>query len=73
MNTQNVECRFDINREFYDKSVDPQMVMAMITLMDREIIGESDVFLKLKSAGLVEPQRTLEEVKQERGDANPLI
>lgn len=73
MNTQNVECRFDINREFYDKSVDPQMVMAMITLMDREIIGESDVFLKLKSAGLVEPERTLEEVKQERGDANPLI
>jgi len=41
--------------------------------MDREIIAENDVFMKLKSAGLVEPERTLEEVKQERGDANPLI
>ena len=73
MNTPDVDCYFDINREFYDKSVDPQMVMAMITLMDREIIAENDVFMKLKSAGLVEPERTLEEVKQERGDANPLI
>lgn len=73
MNVNDVDCYFEINREFYDKSVDPQMVMAMITLMDREIIGENDVFMKLKSAGLVEPERTLDDVKQERGDANPLI
>ena len=67
------DCQFEINREFYDKSVDPQMVMAMITLMDREIISENDIFSKLKSAGLVDPERTIDDVKQERGDANPLI
>ena len=67
------DCQFEINREFYDKSVDPQMIMAMVTLMDREIISENDIFSKLKSAGLVDPERTIEDIKQERGDANPLI
>jgi hypothetical protein len=47
--------------------------MSMVTLMDRDIIGEKDIFDRLKSAGVVDPERTLEDVREERGTANPLI
>jgi hypothetical protein len=47
--------------------------MSMVTLLDREIIGEADIFDRLKSAGLIEPGRTLDMVKSERGLNNPLI
>ncbi|HSG63060.1 MAG TPA: DUF4055 domain-containing protein [Pseudomonadales bacterium] len=67
------EIEFDINTEFYDKSVDPQLIMSMVTLMDRDIIGEQDIFDRLKSAGVVDPERTLEDVREERGTSNPLI
>ena len=66
------DCEFNINTEFYDKSVDPQMIMSMVTLLDRELIGEQDIFDRLKSAGLIEPGRTLEDVREERGEINPL-
>jgi hypothetical protein len=64
---------FKINDEFYDKSVDPQMIMSMIQLLDRQIIAEADIFGRLKAAGVVEPERTLEDVKEESGTANPLV
>ena len=67
------DIEFDINSEFYDKSVDPQLIMSMVTLMDRDIIGEQDIFDRLQSAGVVDPERTLEAVREERGTANPLI
>lgn len=64
---------FEINREFYDKSIDPQLIMSMVTLMDRQIISDQDIFDRLKSGGLIDPERKLEDVKQELGDLNPLI
>jgi hypothetical protein len=67
------DTEFYLNTEFYDKSLDPQLIMSMVTLLDREIIGEADIFDRLKSAGLIEPGRTLDMVKSERGLNNPLI
>jgi hypothetical protein len=67
------DVEFYLNTEFYDKTVDPQMVMSMVTLLDREIIGEQDIFDRLKAAGLVDPMRTLEMVRSERGLNNPLV
>jgi len=67
------DAMFKINDEFYDKSVDPQMIMSMIQLLDRQIIAEADIFGRLKAAGVVEPDRTLEEIKEESGTANPLV
>lgn len=63
---------FEINREFYDKTVDPQLIMSMVTLMDRQIISDQDIFDRLKAAGIVEGDRTLEDVKGELGELNPL-
>jgi len=47
--------------------------MSMIQLLDRQIIAEADIFGRLKAAGVVEPERTLEDVKEESGTANPLV
>lgn len=66
------DASYEINREFYDKAVDPQLIMSMVTLLDRQILGESDIFDRLKAAGLVEADRTLEDIKEEVGELNPL-
>lgn len=66
------EITFELNREFYDKSVDPQLLMSMVTLLDRQIIGDQDIFDRLKAAGIVDGSRTLEEVREEMGDLPPL-
>jgi len=66
------EVRFAINREFYDKSVDPQLIMSMVTLMDRQIISDQDIFDRLKSAGIIDGARTLDDVREEMGDLPPV-
>ena len=66
------DMKFKINDEFYDKSVDPQLVMSMIQLLDRQIIGDQDIFDRLKAGGIIDPERTLDEVKEEAGLNNPL-
>ena len=69
MGVDTEDAKFEINREFYDKSVDPQMIMSMVTLLDRNIVAERDIFDRLKSGGLIESTRVLEEVQEERGMA----
>lgn len=67
------EYTFKLNTEFYDRSVDPQMIMAMVTLLDRGLIAEEDVFDRVKAGGLIAEERTFEDVQDARGLANPLI
>ena len=66
------ECEFEINREFYDKSLDPQMIMALVTLVDRQIISEADLFERIKSSGFIDPERTIEQVQEELRERSPL-
>lgn len=66
------DSRFIVNREFYDRDVDPQMLMSMVTLLDRDIIAEKDIFDRLKSGGLVNPERSLDDVRDEAGMTNPV-
>jgi len=66
------EAEFEINREFYDKSLDPQLIMAMTTLLDRQIISDADIFQRLKAAGVIDGDRTLEDVREELGEVSPL-
>jgi hypothetical protein len=72
MNADTSDAYFEINREFYDKTVDPQMIMSMVTLLDRDIIGEQDIFDRLKGAGLVDQDRTMEDIKDEANQGNPI-
>lgn len=66
------DVKFEINREFYDKSVDPQLIMSLVTLMDRQIVSDKDIFDRLKAGGLIEADRTLEDVRDELGELSPL-
>lgn len=67
MGVDTSDAKFEINREFYDKALDPQLIMSMVTLLDRSIVSEQDIFNRLKSAGIVEPERTLMDVQDESG------
>lgn len=67
------EFTFVLNSEFYDKSVDPQLIMSMINLMDRQIISDQDIFDRLKAAGIIDGARTLEDVREEMGDLSPVV
>ena len=56
------EPEFDINKEFYDASIDPQLLMAQIQLMDRGVIGKQDLRLLMRRANLIDSERTDEEL-----------
>jgi len=60
---------FVINEDFYDKSVDPQTVVAKIQLFDRGIIGKTDIRGTLRKAGEIE--REDEEIDAEAEDQDP--
>ena len=46
--------------------------MSMVTLMDRQIISDQDIFDRLKSAGIIDGARTLDDVREEMGDLPPV-
>lgn len=72
MGVDTQDAKFVINKEFYDKSVDPQEIMSMVTLLDRSIIAEKDIFDRLKLGGMINPIRTLEDIKDETGMMPPI-
>jgi hypothetical protein len=49
-----VEPEYKINDDFYDKTINPQMLMAKIQLMDRGVIAPEDVRMTLRKAGEIE-------------------
>jgi hypothetical protein len=60
---------FQINEDFYDKSIDAQTMIAKIQLFDRGIIGKTDLRTTLRKAGEVE--REDEEIEAEAIDQDP--
>jgi hypothetical protein len=73
MGVETEESFFAINDTFYDKNIDPQLIMSMVTLLDRSIVAEQDIFDSLKASGVLDPERTLEMVKEERSTAIPVL
>ena len=51
-----------INREFYEASIDPQLVMAAVQLMDRGVIALPDLRHQLRRSGLIAADRTDDEI-----------
>jgi hypothetical protein len=60
---------FTINEDFYDKSVDPQTMIAKIQLFDRGIIGKTDIRATLRKAGEID--REDEDIDDEALDQDP--
>ena len=67
------ENTIELNRDFYDSSANPQMIMAQIQLLDRAVIAKADVRDNLKEMGVLNPDRTDEEIDVEMETSNPLI
>jgi len=52
------EPKIYVNKEFYDATVDPQLLMAQIQLMDRGVIAKSDIRHVMRKANLIDAERT---------------
>lgn len=61
---------FEISTNFYDKSLDPQLIAQMIQLQDRGNISTVDLNDVLRKAGIIE--RSDEEIEQDVGTADPI-
>ena len=64
---------FNINKDFFDTTLSPQEVIAQIQLVDRQIIAKEDVRHSLRKSGLIEADRTDEDIEAEVEEVNPLV
>jgi len=55
----------EINKDFYERTADPQMVMAAIQLLDRGVIATSDLQDDLRAKGVIRQDRTNEDIDDE--------
>lgn len=67
------ENSLSINRQFYEATVNPQLIVANMQLLDRGVIAKSDLRNMQRKAGQIEVDRTDEDIDAELGNADPLI
>jgi len=69
------EVTLEINKEFYDATIDPQMLAQTMMLQDRGVISKSDVRYLLRRGNLLEADRTDEEIEAdaEVAEIEPVI
>ena len=59
------EIEIEVNKQFYDSTIDPQTIMAQIQLMDRGVIAQTDIRDNLRKASLIGSERTDLEIDSE--------
>jgi len=62
------ESLIELNKLFYDKGADPQLIMARIQMYDRGIIGKSDFRTRLRAESEISDERTDEDIDSEAED-----
>jgi len=67
------EILIDVNKEFYDSTLDPQMVIAQIQLLDRGVIAVKDLRDNLRKSNFIDSNRTDEMLDSEAETASPII
>ena len=67
------ESEININKEFYDATIDPQMIIAAIQLMDRGVWAKSDLQNFTRKGGLIESTRTNEDIDSEAEETDPTL
>lgn len=63
---------FKLNDQFFDSSIDPQIIMAQLQLFNNGIIAKEDVRSSLRKTGLINPDRTDEDIDEDVDNLNPL-
>lgn len=71
MNT-NGENIFELNKEFYEATINPQLLVASMQAMDRGIMAKSDVRNHMRKSSIIAADRTDEEIDAEAEKINPL-
>ena len=56
------EVTLAINKEFYDSTIDPQMLAQAMVLQDRGVIGKTDLRYLLRRSNLLDDERTDQEI-----------
>ena len=62
-----------MNKQFYDATIDPQLLTAQMMASDRGIISKTDIRTNMRKAQLIAADRTDEQIDQEAAGENPLI
>lgn len=65
--------QYKLNQEFYPENIDAQTMMAMIQLIDRQVIAVKDARTKLRAGGLIAQNRTDEDIDGEVEEVEPLL
>lgn len=66
------EYTFDMNKQFFEVSADPQLIVAQLQLFNNGIIAASDVRSTLRKSGVIAEDRTDEEIESEAELVNPI-
>jgi hypothetical protein len=64
---------FNINKQFYEATVDPQLLVAQMQLLDRQVIAKADVRRTMRKGGLIEHDRTDEDIDGEVEAVSPVV
>ncbi|MDX1464485.1 MAG: DUF4055 domain-containing protein [Halomonas sp.] len=64
---------FELSQEFYPQDAEPQMIMAMIQGVDRGLLADSDFFDWARKRGLIDPERTDEDVRADAQASGGMI
>ena len=65
MGVDATESVYQLNKKFFDDDANPQLMMAAIQLNDRGVIAKSDLQDMARSQGIVNPERTNEDIDGE--------
>tara|TARA_R110000744_G_scaffold1427_1_gene5034 strand:- start:658 stop:2148 length:1491 start_codon:yes stop_codon:yes gene_type:complete len=69
----NAEPSIEINKQFYDATIDPQLLIANIQLMEKGIVAKSDVRYLMRKASLISPERTDEDLDADISQQTPIL
>ena len=72
MSSDNSTVMFKLNDQFYDESVDPNVIAQQLMLLDRGIIAPNDVRYYVRKTGAIADSRTDEDIEQEVEVLSPL-
>lgn len=63
---------FWLNQEFFDETMDAQMILAQVQLWQQGFIAKKDLRVNLRQAGIIEADRTDEDIDADRENEPPV-
>jgi hypothetical protein len=63
----------NLNREFYERGANPEMIMAQIQMLSNSVISVGDIRNYLRDTSYIDADRTDEDIEADIGDTSPLV